>query len=188
MNAMLLLAAAFIAMATMAQEPPQNAPREAIAHYAIYLDDSIFGNWNYALDPMDPAAMHAAYGHEFAWFRQGANRYVVNDPAVLNELRAAVEPQNEVNHMKDVRTAEESDLRMRQMMAATIARVREMMQQRHMAVGNADFQQTILAVEDRVNQEQQKIDAQQHVATDSTSRIPAILDSAVRRHLAQRLP
>ncbi|HTX37576.1 MAG TPA: hypothetical protein VME43_21250 [Bryobacteraceae bacterium] len=188
MNAMLLLAAAFTAMAALAQQPAQTAPREAIARYAIYLDDSMFGNWNYALDPMDPAAMHAAYGHEYAWFRQGANRYVVTDPAVLNELRAAVEPQNEVNHMKDVRTAEESDLRMRQMMAATIARVQEMMQQRHMAVANTEFQQTILAAQERVNQEQQKIDAEQRVAADSTSRIPAILDSAVRRHLAKRLP
>jgi hypothetical protein len=162
MKAVAILSA-WTAMMTMAQEAPQTAPRVPIERYTIYLDNSMYGGWNYELDPVDPAAMHAEYGHEYAWFRQGANRYVVNDAGVLDQLRQAVEPRNAIDRAGDELNSEKLRMRMmrlsmslRQRMLAQLgdaSRVEAMQANLYREQAQVDLQQQ------KVNERQQKIDA-----------------------------
>lgn len=186
MHALRLLA---IAAALAAAAPAQ----PAIQRYAIYLDDSMFGTWDYTLDPMDAAALHAQFGHEYAWFRQGGARYVVNDAGVLDELRRAVKPQNEVNRMKDERNAEAAAIAQSQMLANLRAQFAERLRQPSGGAPAGDSGQAELRA--RIRDRQQKLDAlqqqidaaQKSVSADTGSRVSAILESAVERGLAQRL-
>ncbi len=192
------LLAAWAAIAAFAQEAPQAQPRQAVERYAIYLDNSMYGAWNYLLDPLDPAAMHARYGHEYAWFRQGANQYVVNDPGVLDQLRQAVEPLNVIDRMKDQLNSEVRTLKvaqMAQMQASTARWMLESEQLRRSGSVDPNVGQAFLnRTRARVNEQQQKvIDLQQKVSAeepgasaDYSRRIVEILDSAVQRGLAQR--
>jgi hypothetical protein len=191
MKAVALLSA-WTAMMAMAQQAPPVAPRVSIEPYVIYLDNSMYGGWNYELDPVDPAAMHAEYGHEYAWFRQGTNRYVVNDASVLDQLRQAVEPRNTIDRARDELNAEKRNLDMMRLLISV--------RQRMVAqLGDASQGEAMRAALDReqvpvdlrqqtVNERQQKIEADAKAAwADSDRRILEILDSALRRGLAHGL-
>jgi hypothetical protein len=192
------LLAAWTTIAALGQEllPPQTEPQVAAERYAIYLDNSMYGGWNYELDPMDPAAMHAEYGHEYAWFRQGANRYVVNDAGVLDQLRQAVEPRNTIDHARDELNLEKRRLDMVRMSISLRQRTAVQLGEK---LGDASRVQAMRAALDReqaqvdlqqqrVNERQQKIDADaKSVSADSDRRILYILDSALLRGLAHRL-
>jgi hypothetical protein len=94
------------AAAQAAQQPPARAPQAtaaqggAIRRYMIVRGDNMTGSWD-SRDPVDRSNLRARYGQNFAWFRQGANEYVVTDAAVLKELEQAMEPQEQVNRSQE---------------------------------------------------------------------------------------
>jgi hypothetical protein len=190
MKAVALLSA-WTAMMAMAQEAPP-APRVSIEPYVIYLDNSMYGGWNYELDPVDPAAMHAEYGHEYAWFRQGTNRYVVSDASVLDQLRQAVEPRNTFGRTRDELNAEKRHLDMMRLLMSVgqrmVAQLGDASRVEAMRAAHDREQAQVDLRQQTVNERQQKIEADAKDAwADSDRQILEILDSALRRGLAHRL-
>ncbi|MGA3205444.1 MAG: M56 family metallopeptidase, partial [Bryobacteraceae bacterium] len=76
--------------------PPAKTTARRFRRYMIFSGDSMSGSWD-SRDPVDEQGLKARFGHNFVWFRQGVNEYVVTDAGVLAELKQAMEPQEEVN-------------------------------------------------------------------------------------------
>lgn len=71
-----------------------------IRRYKIFLGGTRSGSWN-SSDRLDDSALRARYGEAFVWFERDGSEYVVTDAAVMEELKAAMEPQQKVNQMQD---------------------------------------------------------------------------------------
>ena len=74
--------------------------RRTIRRYLIVSGDSMSGSWD-SSDGMNEAELREKYGPRFAWFLSGGHDYVVTDTGVLEELRQAMAPQNEVNRLQE---------------------------------------------------------------------------------------
>jgi hypothetical protein len=79
----------------------QGSPSQrTIRRYLIVSGDSMSGSWD-SSHGMNQAELREKYGPRFAWFLSGGHEYVVTDAGVLEELRQAMAPQDEVNRLQD---------------------------------------------------------------------------------------
>lgn len=75
-------------------------PQRTIRRYLIVSGDSSSGSWD-SSDGINEAELREKYGPRFAWFLSRGHDYVVTDAGVLEELRQAMAPQNEVNRLQE---------------------------------------------------------------------------------------
>jgi hypothetical protein len=80
-----------------------------IRRYLIVSGDSMSGSWD-SSDDMNLAELREKYGRHFAWFLSAGHDYVVTDAVVLEELRQAMAPQDEVNRMQDEVNKQQDDV------------------------------------------------------------------------------
>ena len=117
-----------------------------ILRYMIVSDDSMTGSWdsNY---PSQYKELRKKYGPKFVWFSMGGNDYIVTDAGVLEELREALAPQNEVNRMQN-----------------EVNRMQDAVNQHQANVNRA--QNEVNAIQDRVNRRQDLINELQSAQGD----------------------
>jgi hypothetical protein len=198
-----------------ASAPQTETPAAPIRRYLVVDGDSTSGSWD-SDDSIGIEGLRDRFGRHFLWFRQDRKEYVVTDAGMLDELRRAMEPQREVNRMQSRVNGQQAAVNAHQSRVnqaqSSVNAMQGDVNQRQRAVngegsntGQADvnrrqaavnqeqskvnaMQAEVNAEQGKVNQEQGKVNEQQHRVTEEINRrLPEIINSAVRRNLAQLL-
>lgn len=128
---------------------------ERIERYLIVDGTSVSGSWD--TRDTDVENIRGKFGRHFAWLRVNGREYVITDPGVLEEFRAANAPQEEVNRMQ-------ADVNAHQ-------------------AGVNELQSQVNAMQNKVNELQNQVNVRQDIA----NRIQSSVNQDDKEALAKKL-
>jgi hypothetical protein len=173
-----------------------SSAQRTIRRYLIVSGNSMSGSWD-SSDSLNQAELREKYGARFAWFLSGGHDYVVTDAGVLEELRQAIAPQDEVNRLQSEVNKQQDLVNQHQekvngaqnevnQMQDGANRRQELINQLQQAKGDEDLLQKLEASlaelrahkdrapdQDSINQQQSKVNAMQERVNQEQAKVNA---------------